>query len=61
MPKLVTTDDLKDALTKFRERGDAYWLKRIEAEEMISEAIDDNIGPLTMEELEEILEEMSDE
>lgn len=61
MPKLVTTDDLKDALTKFRERGDAYWLKRIEAEEMIADAIDDNIGPLTMEELEEILEEMSDE
>jgi hypothetical protein len=61
MPKLVTTDDLKDALTKFRERGDAYWLKRIEAEEMVADAIDSEIGPLTMEELEEVLEEMSEE
>jgi len=61
MPKLVSTDDLKDALAKFRERGDAYWLKRVEAEEMVAEAIDDEIGPLTMEELEEVIEQMSEE
>ena len=58
MPKLVTNDDLKDTLTKFRERGDAWWLKRSEAEEFVSDAIDSNVGPLTMEELEEVLEEL---
>jgi hypothetical protein len=61
MPKLVSTDDLKEAITETVRRGDVRWLKRIEAEEMISDASDDEIGPLTMEELEEVLEEMSEE
>ena len=58
MPKLVSTEDLKATLEKFRERGDAYWLKRIEAEEMMSDAIDKSVGPLTMEELGEVLGEI---
>ena len=58
MPKLVSTDDLKDALTKFRERGDVWWIKRAEAEEMVSDAIDSAVGPLTIEELEEVHEEL---
>lgn len=57
----VTTDSLKDALTKFRERGDAYWLKRGEAEEMMDDAIDSKVGPLSMEDLEEVLEELEAE
>jgi len=60
MPKLVSTDDLKDALSEFRERGDVRWLKRVDAEEMIVEAIDEGVGSLTSEELEEVLDEMVD-
>jgi len=59
MPQLVTTESLKDELTRFRERGDLRWLKRAEAEEMMSDAIDSGVGPLTIEELEEVLDEMS--
>lgn len=58
MPKLVTTDDLKDTLDRFRERGDAWWLKRSEAEELVSEAVESSVGPLTIEELEEVLGEI---
>ena len=60
MPKLVTTDDLKDALTKFRERGDSYWLKRAEARELVDGAIDEGVGPLTMKELEEVIEQLGE-
>ena len=58
MPKLVTTDDLKDTLERFRDRGDAWWLKRSDAEELVSEAVESSVGPLTMEELGEVLEEI---
>ena len=61
MPKLVSTDDLKEAIAETVRRGDVRWLKRVEAEEMISQALDDGIGPLTMDELEEVIDEMSDE
>ena len=57
----VTTDSLKEALTKFRERGDAYWLKRVEAEEMVADAVDSAVGPLSMEDLEEVLEQIDPE
>ena len=61
MPKLVSTDDLKEAIAETVRRGDLRWLKRVEAKEMMVETIDEEVGPLTVEELEEVLDEMSDE
>ena len=60
MPKLVSTDDLKEAVAETVRRGDLRWLKRVEAEEMMVETIDEEVGPLTMDELEEVLDEMVD-
>lgn len=60
MPKLVSTDDLKEAIAETVRRGDLRWLKRVEAEEMMVETIDEEVGPLTMDELEEVLDEMVD-
>lgn len=61
MPQLVTTEILKDELTEFRRRCDLRWLKRTEAEEMMAGAIDSGVGPLTIEELEEVLDEIGPE
>lgn len=58
MPKLVSTDDLKDALTRFRERGDDWWLRRDEVDDVVYEAVGSTIGPLTLGDLEEVLEEI---
>ncbi len=60
MPKLVSTDDLKEAIAETVRHGDVRWLKRVEAKEMMVETIDDEVGPLTMDELEEVLDEMVD-
>ena len=65
MPKLVSTDDLKDALAGFKERGDGWWAKRSEVpttddvQRMIGDAVD-GISGLTDEDVEEVLGEAED-
>lgn len=71
MAKLVSTDSLKDALAKFRERGDERWASKSELPDidtikgMVSESLDDldvvtadDVGGLSYDEMIDILSEI---